>query len=265
MASSIEIQYFNEDCGTLFPRLLNEMNEFPSLVYLDQNGVKFLADQYLLELEKMRETDFLYFVSSSYVWRLGETREFNSHLGFDLEELKQNPYRFIHRSVIDQLRKKLPSGSSLRLYPFSIKKGANIHGIIFGATHPRAVDKFLSISWKKNETNGEADFDIDEDAKKIQADLWGVQKLTKVQRFKENVRVRILNEEIANNFQLLEYVHAEGQLASHAADVLREMKKQGLVTYEGASPLVTYENVYKLQKKLQYNVIKKESRSVATI
>ncbi len=262
LESAIEIHLFNEDCESLFPRLLKDMNDFPSLVYLDQNGIKFLADQYLMELEKMRETDFLYFVSSSYVWRLGETPEFTSYLGFDLEELKQNPYRFIHRSVINQLRKKLPAGSLLRLYPFSIKKGANIYGIIFGATHPRAVDKFLGISWKKNETNGEADFDIDEDAKKVQADLWGTKKPTKVQRFKDTVRVKLLNGEITNNLQLLEFVYAEGQLARHAADVVRDMKKHGLVTYEGTSPLVTYESVYKHQRKLHFRVLRKDRDSV---
>ena len=51
-----------------FDRLLPFIRAFSSLVYLDQNGIKFLADKYLLELEKTIRTDFLYFVSSSYFW-----------------------------------------------------------------------------------------------------------------------------------------------------------------------------------------------------
>ena len=41
LAKAIEIHYFNEDCEILFPQLLNEMNEFPSLVYLDQKGLSW--------------------------------------------------------------------------------------------------------------------------------------------------------------------------------------------------------------------------------
>jgi len=48
----VNINYYNEDFETLFPKLMQSIKEFPSLVYLDQNGVKFLADKYYLALEK---------------------------------------------------------------------------------------------------------------------------------------------------------------------------------------------------------------------
>ena len=162
---AIEIKYFNKNFEDLFPELIVEIKQFPSLVYLDQNGIKYLSDKYLLELERTRQTDFLYFVSASYFWRFGDSKEFKEHLDIDMTVAKKDPYKFIHRNVIEQLRKKLPSNTKVKLYPFSLKKGANIHGIIFGASHPRAVDKFLAIAWKRNETNGQANFDIDDDAK----------------------------------------------------------------------------------------------------
>lgn len=149
---AIEIFYHNEKTEDLFPKLLNEMRQFPSLVYLDQNGIKFLSDKYLLELEKMDQTDFLYFVSSSYFKRLGNTEEFKKHVNLDINALKNNPFKFIHKNVLEQLRKRLPDKTQLKLYPFSIKKDANIFGIVFGATHPLAVDKFLNIAWKRNQT-----------------------------------------------------------------------------------------------------------------
>lgn len=194
---------FNEDFEELFPKLLPSIKQYPSLVYLDQNGIKFLSAKYFLELENTRQTDFLYFVSASYFWRFGESKEFKIHLDIDMAAAKKNPYQFIHRNIIGQLRKKLPSNSKLKLYPFSLKKVANINGIIFGASHPRAVDKFLSIAWKRNETNGEANFDIDNDIAKSQLLLFVNKKLTKVEEFKQNVRVKVLNSEIKNNFELL--------------------------------------------------------------
>ena len=169
---AIDIEYYNENFEDLFPKLISVVRQYPSLVYLDQNGIKFLSDKYLLELEKTRQTDFLYFVSSSYFKRLGHTTEFKRHVDLDIELLKKNPYKFIHRNVIEQLRTKLPLNSDLKLYPFSLKKGANIFGIVFGAKHPLAVDKFLNIAWKRNPVNGDANFDIDDDSKKGQLDMF---------------------------------------------------------------------------------------------
>ncbi|GAA4336832.1 three-Cys-motif partner protein TcmP [Flaviaesturariibacter amylovorans] len=258
------IHYHNEDCGNLFPRLLSEMNEHPSLVYMDQNGVKFLADQYFLELEKQRETDFLYFASSSYIWRLGETPEFQQ-LGFDVDELKKGTYSSVHRGVIEQLRRRIPPKSPLRLYPFSLKKGKrgeNVFGIIFGATHPRAVDKFLAISWKRNVVNGEADYDIDGDAKKVQTTLFDVQPLTKIQKFKENVKAKLLAGEITDNFGLLEFAYEEGHIPAHAAEVAKELKAAKRLDYEGTSPLVTYDNVYKNPRPQKYVLAKAKTAAV---
>lgn len=253
---AIEIKYFNEDFETLFPKLISEINHFPCLVYLDQNGIKFLSDKYLLELEKARQTDFLYFVSSSYFKRLGHTEEFKKHIELDIEELKNNPYKFIHRNVIEQLRKRLPRNSKLKLYPFSLKKGANIFGIIFGAKHPLAVDKFLNIAWGRNPINGDANFDIDDDTAKPQLDLFTDRKKTKIEKFKENLQAKILAKEIKNNFEALEFVHDEGHIGKHAADCLREMKKKEKIDYEGASPLITYENVYKIKRRTDYKIKK---------
>lgn len=251
---AIEIKYFNEDFETLFPKLISEIKQFPSLVYLDQNGIKFLSDKYLLALEKTRQTDFLYFVSSSYFKRLGNTEEFKKHVDLDIDELRNNPYRFIHRNVTNQLRKKLPRNSNLKLYPFSLKKGANIFGIVFGATHPLAVDKFLNIAWKRNPVNGNANFDIDDDSKKNQLEMFDDKKRTKIEEFQENIRIKVLSQEIKDNFEALRFVHNEGHIGKHASDCLRMMKKKGEIDYEGLSPLITYDNVYKSKKKVDYKI-----------
>lgn len=254
---AVEIEFFNEDFENLFPKLLPHIKDFPSLVYLDQNGIKFLSEKYFLELEKTKQTDFLYFVSASYIWRFGDSKEFKIHLDIDMSEAKKNPYKFIHRSVIEQLRKKLPADTKLKLYPFSLKKGANIYGIIFGASHPRAVDKFLRVAWNRNPINGVANFDIDDDALKNQGLLFGNPPLNKIEAFQEKVRDKILSKEITNNFQLFDYALEEGHIGTHAADELRKMKRNGEVSFDGTSPLVTYEKVYGKQKRqLEYNISK---------
>ncbi len=250
----VAIIYSNGDFEEVFQKQLPNIKKYPSLVYLDQNGIKFLSVSYVLELEKASTTDFLYFVSSSYFWRFGERDEFQKHFDIDMNEAKKNPYQFVHRSVIQHLKNKLPTSTKLNLYPFSLKKGPNIHGIIFGATHPLAVDKFLSISWKKNKMNGEANFDIDQDCCKSQTDLFQTQRLTKIEAFKQDIKVLVESGKITTNCELLEYTYSQGHIAKHASDCLRELKKLGKITYDSKSPLVTYENVYKTHKILHYKV-----------
>lgn len=89
---AIEMNLYNEDFEELFPKLLSEIKANPSLVYLDQNGIKFLSAKYFLELESSRQTDFLYFVSASYFWRFGESKEFKMHLDLDMSAAKKDPY-----------------------------------------------------------------------------------------------------------------------------------------------------------------------------
>ena len=249
----VEIEYSNEDFEVLFPKLLPIIKKYPALVYLDQNGIKFTSEKYFLELEKTTQTDFLYFISSSYFWRFGDQEEFKMNLNIDMEEAKKNPYKFIHNSIIEQLRRKLPKKSKLRLFPFSLKKGKNIHGIIFGASHPRAVDKFLTIAWGRNKANGLANFDIFDDAKVNQIDLFsGDRGRSRIEIFQDKVRTMIMDCSVANNFDLYDFSINSGFLGNHAAECLKAMKKEKILKYDCTSPLVNYDNVHKKPKKLFY-------------
>ena len=255
---AVELSIINEDFKVAFFEFLPFIQEYPSLVYLDQNGIQFLASKYLLALEQTFRTDFLYFVSSSYFWRFGEKEEFRAYVELDMNLAKQNPYQFIHRSILEQLKTTLPIGSQLKLYPFSLKKGANIHGIIFGATHPRAVEKFLTIAWKRNESNGEANFDINDDEKKAQLSFFESKKLNKRESFQQKLRAKVLDGSIANNVDAYKFALDEGHIGSHASDELKRMKEEKLIHYLSNSPLVTYQKVYGSQNKLlEYKILKK--------
>ena len=254
---AIELKIFNEDFDICFKTLLPEIRDCSSLVYLDQNGIRFLANKYLLELEKTTRTDFLYFVSSSYFWRFGDKEEFQSHVKLDMEEAKKRPYHYIHRSLISQLQKQLPAGSNLKLYPYSLKKGANVHGIIFGASHPRAVDKFLKAAWRRNQVNGEANFDIDKDTQKGQLDIFSGKRLTKIEAFQQRFREKILDGTITDNFAAFNFALDEAHLGRHAASELKKMKKEGLIDYDAKSPLVTYEKVCKEKRRIKFQITRK--------
>ena len=248
----LSANYYNENAEQLFFKLLPQIKKFPSLVYLDQNGVKFISQEYLSELEKLKTTYFLYFVSSSYFKRLGGTDEFKKVLEIDMAELEREAYRNMHRLVLNKIKSRLPISTELKLFPFSIKKNANIYGIVFGAKNYAAVDKFLDIAWKRNSVNGEADFDIDEDSSKIQLDMFEGKKMTKIEKFQQEFEKHLIQGNFPDNKSALIYTYSCGHIPKHAVDIIRKLKKEKKIDYVGTTPALNYENVFRKRNIVNY-------------
>jgi three-Cys-motif partner protein len=254
--AEVKVHYRNADFAELFPKTLKIIKKSPSLVYLDQNGMKFLSDKYFLELEKTDRTDFLYFLSSSYFWRFGKSEAFQENLQIDIDRAKQNPYKYIHKSILEQLREKMPKNTKYSLYPFTIKKDTNVYGIIFGASHPLAVDKFLKTAWDKNNINGEANFDIDDDKSKQQIDLFEGKKFTKKEQFACELKQNIIEGKIRTNKDAYIFTLKQGHIDNHATEIVKEMKKEGFIHYDEKSPLINYDNVYKKERIINFKILK---------
>lgn len=258
----LNVNYYNENAEQLFFKLLPQIKNYPSLVYLDQNGVKFISNEYLSELEKLKTTDFLYFVSSSYFKRLGSTDEFKKVLEIDLFELEREAYRNIHRLVLNKIKSRLPSNTELKLFPFSIRKSKNIYGIAFGTKNYAAVDKFLDIAWKRNSLNGEADFDIDDDNTKIQLDMFEGRKMTKIEKFQHEFEFHLLNGNIPDNKAALIYTYSCGHIPKHAVDIVRKLKKNNKLDYVGTTPALNYENVFRNKNIVKYKINTKSNGTI---
>lgn len=253
---AINVIYRKCDFNDLFPKCLSTIYQYPSLVYLDQNGIKFIADKFILELEKTNTTDFLYYISSSYFWRFGNTKAFRNVIDIDMEKVKQNPYKYIHIAILNHLKCKLPSESALSLYPFTIKKQSGMYGVIFGAKHKRAVDKFLKTVWDMNQLNGAANFDIDDDNSKIQLDLFDGKKLNKIESFTKKLRENVLSGNLKTNMEIYNFALDEGHISQHASQVIKDMKKEGLIDYCEKSPLINYDQVYKNRRIIEFKLIR---------
>ena len=254
---SLQIHLFNKDFGVLYDELSHLVGQQPSLVYLDQNGVRFIEDKYFIGISSKPQTDFLYYLSSSYFYRFGNTAEFRRIVPkADVEDIKEKPYKYIHNEILNYLRSKLPQNSSVRLYPFTIKKPKGVYGIIFGASHIRAVDKFLRTAWSVNEVNGAANFDIDDDSEKDQLVLFGEQPIKKIDAFKKDLRKEILSGRITNNKEAFDFTIEKGHIGTHAMEEIKEMKKKNLITFAAKSPKVNYEAVYQANDIVQYQIVK---------
>lgn len=211
LGNFVKLEIENKDFDVCFFEQLEKIRKLPSLVYLDQNGVKFLREKYFNEFLTMKQTDFLYFASSSYLKRLGEEPEFQGVIE-DLSLIKSSKVHESHRILVEEMKKKIPSNSMVKLYPFSLKKTSGVFGIMFGASHYKAVEIFLNLGWKINSMNGQANYDIDDDLQKTQGNLFEDPKLTKLQAFEKKLTTMLLNGELKSNKDTLEFCYSEGHI-----------------------------------------------------
>ncbi len=229
----------------------------PKLIYLDQNGIKHVTEDVFKKLESLKMTDFMFFISSSYFSRFGQEDSFKQYFpDIDQEQLRKVPRSQAHSYILDYYKSKLPRGSSLKLYPFSFKKGPNIYGIIFGAKHPLAIQKFLDIAWVKAPENGQANYDIHNDAEALQGDFFDAPKLTREEQFEQKLWKFLSDKQRCTNRDILELVFEDGFSRKKAKDMLSNWKNAGKIRYSGQSGL-SYEACYSEKKKriVQFEII----------
>ena len=252
----LNINYENKDVKDIFPVYVNKIKGKPALIYLDQNGVKFLADNYFQELVKLQHVDFLYYISSSYYVRFGNTPAFKTILNIDKSILTEKGYYHCHQQLVEYLESKITPESNFYLFPFSIKKGTNIYGIAFGTSHPLGIEKFLKITWKENPINGLANFDIDQDElKSYEEDLFGNKYYTKLELFELSLKKNLLSGKLRNNEDVYLFTLMSGHIPSQAADIIKKLKKENKIFYAEKSPLVSYEQIYKNNRIINYQIL----------
>lgn len=235
---------FNDFFSSIKP-ILNK--NIPNFLFLDQNGIKFITldiFNYLVNLEK---TDFLFYISSSYLRRFGNTPEFSRYLSIPLDKIKEKPFHEIHLQIVNYFQNEIPSYlKDYWLYPFSIKKGGNVFGLVFGSRNILAADKFLRVAWGINPINGTANFDIEQDEQKSiensKVPLFpSLQKKNKIEAFQDSITKKILSEEIQNNVALYVETLRSGHLPKHSREVLMNLKKEKKIFYEKNAPAVSYD------------------------
>lgn len=240
LQNHITVKYFNCKFQNLFPLIKDDLISGPNLFFFDQNGVRHITIDFIQELESFNQTDYLFFLSSAYFKRFSYKSIFPD-LNIKKKEIKSKD---IHREIVERFRELLPANSKTRLYYFSIKKGRNIHGLVFGSTHLLAIQKFLTVAWNKNKVNGEANFDIDSDLD-TQMDLFsGEAKTTKLQQFENDLKEFIKNKKVFTNQDIFNYTLDRAFIPKHANAVLKKLKKSNqLENFSHAK--IGYKQIYK--------------------
>ena len=195
-----------------------------NLLFLDQNGVKQITKPVFQTIVRLPKTDFIFFISSAFVNRFRTVPEIRDYVPVTDEDFSRMNGTNVHRIVADSYRRWIPDGLEYYLGSFSIRKGANVYGLVFGSGHPLGIDKFLKVAWKHG---GDANFDIDKDGiDPCQPSLFPeYMKPTKISIFEKEFESAVLERRLRTNKDVYLFTLQNGMLASHARNALKLLIK----------------------------------------
>ncbi len=230
------------DFEDAFAEAYPELQAGPNLLILAQQGMKGISDRVFQKILKLPRTDFLFFVASSHLRRFEMHPNIQRHLEIPRGAITNSEFNDTHRAVTRYYRDMATSkGEQYFLGTFSIKKGSNIYGVIFGSHHPLGFDKFLRVCWKVDPERGEANFDIDADRLVLdEPRLWAeMDQPRKLTMFRRSVQGKILNGEIKSDRDVYLESLQEGVLPAEGRAVLLDLVKSGRVRVVGGQPRVS--------------------------
>jgi len=225
-----------------FASMIPDLGGGPTLLILDQQGMREVSDAVFTTILNLSRTDFLFFIASSSIRRFETHPYFQKHLRIPRGAISGTTFNDTHRAVTQYYRGLAPAGGDdYFLGSFSLKKGSNIYGLIFGSHHPLGLEKFLRVCWKADPERGEANFDIDadqlnRDAPRLFPEMDRPRKLTVFQR---ETKDRILSGQLASDRDVYVHTLQEGFRPSDGRAVLRDLVQSGQVKVTGGKPRVS--------------------------
>lgn len=233
----------NQPFEEAFEDLLPKLRQGSNLLLLDQQGVKFLSDEVFHSLIRLPTTDFIFFTASSTWRRFEHHPNVRRHFSMPPGTLTAKAFNDTHREVTEYYRRLANAGSEQRFYlgSFSIKKGSNLYGIIFGSAHPLGIEKFLRLCWEKDPVRGEANFDIDgEHIDQRTPHLFAEMDVPKkLQAFEALLEQSLLTGQLTTDSDVFLASLEEGFLPSHGRNVLNQLIKTGRIRCKGGRPRVS--------------------------
>ncbi|ETR70095.1 MAG: hypothetical protein OMM_03489 [Candidatus Magnetoglobus multicellularis str. Araruama] len=217
-------EYFNE----LYPKLRTK-NSVAKLFFLDP--FNFVIDKKLFhKLIELPSTDFLCFMPSSFLRRFPDEPSFKKYIDSNEIDFKSQKPAHCHRAIADYFQTLIQNEKEYYIGCFSIKKGTNYYGVLFGSNHTLGAEKFQRVCWKKDDVTGEADYNIDSEIvyNKNQNVLFDI-PAHKLESFEKKLKNEVTNKIITNDIESYKFALKNRCLVKHASDILKKLMKQGKI------------------------------------
>lgn len=222
---------FQELFGNTGLKRVFENRSIAKFVLLDQYGFSQINEEVFTQLISFPKTDFIFFISSSFINRFKDHPYTKQHIDTSKIAFDKKKPNEIHRAVADFFRSLIPKNKEYYLHNFSIKKGSNYYGLIFGSNHTLGMEKFLKVCWHHDKLSGEANYNIDNNYEEgtLFAQLGENVKKDTVSK---DIKRLILSGEIKDNKSGLKYALIKGCEPKIFTTIVQEMKNNKLIDIE---------------------------------
>ncbi|MBQ9637641.1 MAG: three-Cys-motif partner protein TcmP [Prevotella sp.] len=226
--------------------------KYAKFILLDQYGFKQINDDVFLKLVNSPTTDFIFFIASSFIKRFKDlpavTTYFNKNrISFDETQPKE-----CHKVITDYFRSLIPANKKYYLHSFTIQKGSNYYGLIFGSAHSLGMEKFVKVCWKEDRQAGESNCNLYNDFEPGTL-FYDPQITNKKTRIFKEIKDRILDSTINDNITGLDYAlecGCEPKLFVDVMDTLiNENRVKILGKYNKQATNIHKANTYKIELK----------------
>lgn len=226
---------------------------YGKFVLLDQYGFKQINDEVFLKLINSPKTDFIFFIASSFIRRFktldAVTAYFhNNSIIFDESKPKE-----CHRAIADYFRSLIPEDKEYYLHSFTIQKGSNYYGLIFGSNHTLGMEKFLKVCWSEDQLAGESNCNINNDYE-IGSLFYNPTFSNKKQNVYNIVKDKILKKEIISNIEGLKFVLSQGCEPKLFVDVVKDLMNSKQIEIDGTFNRIA-NNIHKAS---EYHIVIKK-------
>ena len=224
--------------------------KFAKFVLLDQYGFKQIDEDVFVELVNSPTTDFIFFIASSFIRRFqtlpAVTKYFRENqIRFDEAKPKE-----CHRVIAEYYKSLVPSDKEYYIHAFTIQKGKNYYGLVFGTNHSLGMEKFVKVCWKYDSMSGDSNCNIDEDY--LPGTLFFDQENSnKKSMVKEQLERLILGGSITTNIEGLKYALTHGCEPKLFVEVITKLKKDQRISIEGKFNRQS-SNIHRVDK---YNIV----------
>lgn len=223
----------NKEFSNIFSESIYNLlknTKFPAFIFLDQFGVKEIPEEVFFKLTELTKTDIMFFISSNIIKRFSDQPEIYKLLKISKEEFEKHPNYHLHRIVCNHYRQILKDKNiNYYIAPFSLKKGKNYYGLIFGSNNLKGLEKFLDSAWKNDPYTGEASYDIDKDPiRNNQLNLFDSNNSTKKSdlflcRLKDFIKGK------RNNKDIYKFTLENGFLPKHTNGILTDLERENII------------------------------------
>lgn len=175
-----------------------EEKDNAKFVLLDQYGFKQIDDEVFTKLISFPKTDFIFFIASSFIKRFRELPAVTNYFQKAKITYDESKPKECHRVITEYFRSLIPATKEYYLHSFTIQKGTNYYGLIFGTSHTLGMEKFLKVCWRHDKLAGESNCNIENDFEPGSL-FYNPQNTNKKVRVLRELKEEILSGIIADN------------------------------------------------------------------